>query len=152
MGRLARRDRWPLLAMQSGAVAAAIGMIGGQLAQAATVGQVVFTTVFAVLFVAAIWLLAKGNAQRLRQPGSARVPEKEPLKLVLVGVAITAIVMWLTAAYGIFIALMTTRAANNWHALGYVGVALCASGATAMLRQARDEWADVHLKAWPAEE
>jgi len=104
MGRLARRDRWPLLAMQSGAVAAAIGMIGGQLAQAATVGQVVFTTVFAVLFVAAIWLLAKGNAQRLRQAGSARVPEKEPLKLVLVGVAITAIVMWLTAAYGIFIA------------------------------------------------
>ena len=53
---------------------------------------------------------------------------------------------------GIFIALMTTRAANDWHALGYVGAALCASGATAMLRQARDEWADVHLKAWPAEE
>ena len=53
---------------------------------------------------------------------------------------------------GIFIALMTTRGANDWHALGYVGVALCASGATAMLRQARDEWADVHLKAWPAEE
>ena len=52
MGRLARRDRWPLLAMQVGALAAATGMIGGQLTQAATVGQVVFTTVFAVLFVA----------------------------------------------------------------------------------------------------
>lgn len=152
MARLAWRDRWPLLAMQLGAVAGASGMVGGQVAQAASTGQVAFTTVLSGLFVLAIWLVTKGNAERLKRVGSARVPEREPLKLVLVGVTITAIVMWLTAGYGIFIAFLTTRGANDWHALGYTGVALCATGSAAMLRQARGEWADVHLNPWPADD
>lgn len=145
------RDRWPLIGLLLGALAGAVGMVGGQLAKGATSGQVVFTAIFVGLFLTVVLLLARGNAARLAKLGAARVPTREPLKTALVGLMITAIVMWLVAGYGIFIAVITTNPANDWHALAYLGVAVCATAATVMVRQARGEWAEFHLRAWPTE-
>lgn len=152
MARLGWRDRWPIVAMQTGAAAGAFGMVGGQVAQQASAGQVVFTTVVALAFVGAVWLVARGAVRRLSQTGAARVPDKQPLKTVVLGLLVTAIVMWLTAGYGILVAAVSTRPENRWHALAYVGVSICASGATVIVRQARLEWAAQYLRDWPDED
>ncbi len=143
------RDSWPVLALRVGAVAGGVGMVAGQVAQGATWGQVGFTVVFAALFVGAVWLVANGASRRLRQAGEARIPRQEPRKLALVGLMTIAIIMWLIAAYGVFIAAITDRPQNDWHALAYAGVAICATGATFLVRQARLAWADHYLRGWP---
>lgn len=148
MSEIAWPQRWPLVAMLVGAAMGAVGMVGAQVA-AGTMGQVITTGLFAVAFVFAVWLLVRGQVTRLQLPAGQRTPDKEPLKMVVLGVMVTAIVMWLTAAYGIFIAAITTRPENKWHALAYLGVAIAATGATWMLRGARNEWVDKHLRPWP---
>lgn len=145
------RERWPAWAMKIGAVAGALGMIAGQIAQGAGIGAVVTTGVFAVAVAVVIWLLALGDEARLRRPVGERVPAKQPSKLAVVGLMVTAIVLGLTAAYGIFIAAITTRPENKWHALAYAAFAVCASGATVMLRRVRQEWDERYLKDWHAE-
>ena len=146
------RERWPTWAMKIGAVAGSLGMIAGQIAQGAGIGAVVTTVVFALAISVVIWLLALGDEARLQRPAADRVPAKQPSKLAVVGLMVTAIVLGLTAAYGIFIAAITTRPENTWHALAYVSFAVCAAGATVMLRRVRQEWAARYLKDWHAEE
>lgn len=148
MNRLPWSQRWPLVAMLGGAGLGAVGMVAAQVAMG-TIGQVVFTGLLALAFLFGVWLLVRGQVTRLTGPPDQRTPDAEPLKMVVIALMVTAIVMWLTAAYGIFIAAITTRPENKWHALAYLGVALAATGATWMMRRARNEWADRHLRPWP---
>lgn len=151
MRDIAWGERWPLVAMLVGAGLGAFGMVGAQV-MIGTIGQVLFTSVFALAFIFLVWLLVRGQLTRLRKPADERTPEKEPMKMVIIALMITAIVMWLTAGYGIFVAAITSRPENKWHAVAYLGVAIAATGATWMLRQARNEWADRHLRPWPRKE
>lgn len=148
MNQLPWLERWPLIAMLAGAVLGGFGMVGAQLV-AGTIGQVIFTGLFALALIFAVWLWVRGQVTRLTGPVDERTPEKEPLKMVVLGLMVTAIVMWLTAGYGIVIAAMTSPPENKWHALAYLGVAIAATGATWNMRQARNAWTDRHLRPWP---
>lgn len=146
------RQNWPIVAMQAGAFCGTIGMVGGQVAQAASFGQVIFTALLGLVFLGGVWLLAIGASRRVAAKGPARLPEKEPMQLVVVGLMVTAVVMWLTGAYGIFIAVRSPQPQHGWHVAAYLGVAICATGAAAMVRQARQEWVAHYRRHWYTEE
>lgn len=142
------REQLPSWAMQAGGLLGAIGMIASQVASKMPAVQVIFTAVVALVFLGAVWLLANGAAARVARTGQQRVPTREPLKMMLLGLMVVAIVLWLLAGYGTFIAILWGRAADAWSALAYFGVAICATGATFMVRQARREWLDRYRKGW----
>ena len=144
------RDRAPIRALQSGAVLGVIGMIAGQIAQDSSTGQVIFMSFFSLFFGAMMWLLALGGQRRLRATGTDRLPEREPRRLLVIGLMLIAILMWLMAGYGAFIAVLWGQPADGWHAVAYASVALCASGATMMMRQSRQEWLAHYRRDWPS--
>lgn len=145
------RERWPALALQGGAVLGAVGMVAGTLAAGDGLGQVGFTAVLMAAFVVLVWLYGRATLRRLALTGPDRTPEKEPLKLVLIGLTALTVVLWLLAAYGIFWAVAAGGPGNGWFALAYLGVAICLTGATFMVRQARQEWVARYRKDWPTE-
>lgn len=151
MAQLGLRDQWPVRAMQSGGVLGSLGMIGGQIAQGSTLGQVIFTVIFAIVFLAAIWLLAIGAARRSRADGTERLSEREPRRSVVIGLMMMAVVMWLAAGYGAFIAVLWQAPADAWLELAYLGIALCATGATVVMRRSRQEWLAHYRRDWPSE-
>ena len=128
------RERWPGLAVRLGALPGAIGMTAAQIAQGATIGQIAVTAVCASLFLATMWLIARGAPI---PAGSAGTPCREPLKMVPIGLSIVAVVMGFTAAWGIWVAAESGLPADAWHALAYSGVLICTVGAMALVRRAR---------------
>lgn len=136
--------RWPALAIQFGAVLGVIGMVAAQFAMGAGGGQIAFTIGYALVFGVAMLLVTRGA---LTPSGDDGVPRKEPLKMVLVGLIIIAAVMGLTAAYGIYVAIISPHASDRWLALAYTGVTICAIGATVLVRRARLAYLERYI--WP---
>ena len=76
------------MAVRLGALPGAIGMTAAQIAQGATIGQIAVTAVCASLFLATMWLIARGAPI---PAGSAGAPCREPLKMVPIGLSIVAV-------------------------------------------------------------
>lgn len=138
------RKRWPVLAIQAGAVLGAVGMVAAQIAMPASVGQIAFTGVYAAGFLIAMLLVARGALTPAGQDG---VPTKEPRKLVLIGLIVIAAVMGLATAYGSYLAVISPYASDRWLVLAYAGVTICAIGAIFLVRRARLAYLERYI--WP---
>lgn len=134
------REGWPLIAMQGGALVGAVGMVGGQIAQGATPGQVVFTAVIAAGFLLAVSLVVRGTRVRWARTGVDRAPSVQPSGLVRTGLWFTALMMGILAVFGTCLAVIAPRPEHGWHALAYWSVTICATGAAVLIGRMRREF------------
>gem|GEM_PF-4562978 len=135
------RERAPLLAMRAGCVVGAVGMVAGQAAGGATPGQVVFTGVLALAFVAVILGVVRGTENRLARTGIARVPSRQPWGMIGIGLWFLSIMMWLMAIFGVVLVVQRPGLPQHvWNVVAYVGVAVCCTGAAALIARMRREF------------
>lgn len=139
-------QRWALGALQIGAVLGGIGMVAQQVVVGST-GNVVFTGVVAVVFVAAVLAMARGQRALLDADGEA-VGDKEPLQMTVVALMVVSVVMWLAACYAGFWVARHGGAGNGWLALALGGTAVACTSATWLVRDNRRRWLDRHRRHW----
>lgn len=151
MSALGWREIWPIRAMQAGGVLTALGMVGGQIAWGSSVAPVIVTAVVSTIMLTLIWLLARGASRRLRTSSPERIPEREVGRITVLGLMVIAIVMWLVTGYGAFVAVLWRAPGYIWYELAYLGLALCATGAMVIWRQARLEWLAHYRRDWPSD-
>ena len=122
--------------MSIGSIVAGLGMVIARVrVPDNTMGQTIFTAALAAVFV---WLV---NAKVVGAKNNKRDSlgfRPNPSNLVIVGCMIVAIVMWLLCAT-VFGLVIFVGAGDIFNGLAVGGLTLCATGATMLLRQLKNE-------------
>ncbi len=128
--------------MKGGASLCILGLIIGRLcAENNTLGQTIFTLIFALIFGALIFGVTRGVESRLASANPlARIPQSAPLRLVEIGCWVIACLMWLLLIFVGIVIFSATSASAIWNGFGTFGLALCATGAALLTGQMRREF------------